>query len=351
MPDFRRARIRVIAGTGVSGGAGDGGPARLAELFSPVAICLDEDDHLFISDHNTFSVRRIDADSGVITTVAGGMADQPEELGGLEFDACEQVLSDGLPAVCAALEASALVAREGRLILALPDENRVRFVDLVSGRLYTLAGTGEPGFGGDGGPALTTQLNEPCGICIDPAGNLYVADAQNDRIRRIDAHSGLVTTVAGGGGELICEVRAPVLALEAELLRPSCVLANPLGELIVGGQAGVFRLDLHQGVIGPLVEGSGACDELTLGVDAMACDREGNLFFASSVSQAIWLLAHGAGELVRVVGSGCLGSECQEQTDATAFDLASPRGLAMSGDGVLYFTDAGIYQAFRVEFD
>ena len=178
-----------------------------------------------------------------------------------------------------------------------------------------------------------------------------MADAENNRIRRVDATSGLVHTVAGGGTQPICHVQDPVVAAEAELVQPRCLSVLPDGGLVVGGQNGVFRLDLVSGLIAPLVEGGGACEELTLGVDAVASDPQGNLFFTSSVAQVIWMLARGERELLRVVGSGCLGTECQEPEVAGAIDLASPRGLAVSGRGVLYFTDAGIYQAFRVEFD
>jgi sugar lactone lactonase YvrE len=349
MPDYRQGRIEVVAGTGVAGDQGDGGPARLAELFLPVALCLDAEGHLFISDYNSFSIRRVDAASQVITTVAGGMS-EPDAWGG-DFDPCEQALPDGQPAIWAALEASDLVVRGSRLYLALPEENRIRYVDFKTGRLFTLVGTGQAGCDGDGGPALTGELNEPNGICFDPAGNLYVADAENDRIRRVESASGLLHTVAGGGAQPICHVEEPIAALEAELIHPRCLLVLPDGTLVVGSENGVFRLDLVAGLIAPLVAGSGACEELSLGVDAMACDPQGNLFFTSSVQQVIWMLAPGGRELVRVVGSGCLGTECPEAGTAGAIDLASPRGLAVSNAGVLYFSDAGIYQAFRVVFD
>ncbi len=349
MDDFSAGDIRVVAGTGEAGESGDGGPAERAALFSPGALCLDEQGHLYIADRDAFSVRYVDAADGTIRTVAGGMA---ESLAGsvdcADFDACQQALPDGAPAVCAAIDAADMVVRAGRLLLALPDEHRVRYVEFDSGRLYTLAGTGEPGFTGDGGPARAACFQEPAGIAFDADGNLYVADSENDRVRRVAAAGGLVETVAGGGTLDPCRSDEPPAAREARLVRPRRLAVLPGGELVIGSDAGVFRLERADRRLRPLVPDGDACDELTLSIDAVDCDDRGNLFFASSLSQAIWMLAAGSQRLVRVVGSGCLG-QCECLEAPTAVDLASPRGLVVSGDKKLYFSDAGVYRTFRVD--
>jgi sugar lactone lactonase YvrE len=349
MDDLSAGDICVVAGTGEAGESGDGGPAERAALFSPGALCLDEQGSLFIADQNSFSVRCVDVAEGTIRTVAGGMAEPPgDETGIGGFDACEQALPDGAPAVCAAIDAADLAACAGRLLLALPDEHRVRYVELDSGRLYTLAGTGEPGFTGDGGPAREARFQEPAGIALDADGNLFVADSENDRVRRVGAAGGLVETVAGGGTSDPCRDDEPPAALEARLMRPRRLAVLPDGDLVIGSDAGVFCLERATRRLRPLVADRSACDELSLSIDAVDCDDRGNLFFASSLSQAILMLAAGSQRLVRVVGSGCLG-QCECLEAPTAVDLASPRGLVVGGDKRLYFSDAGVYRTFRVD--
>ena len=174
--------ITTIAGTGDWGSFGDGGPAVEAQLDHPFAIATGIDGDIYVAERDGRRVRKIDR-FGVITTVAG-----TGEWG---------TGGDGGPATEAPLPdpRGLAVDRQGNVYVAAGE--KIRRIDR-SGTITTFAGTGERGFRGDGGLALNADLGEPHGIAFDAAENLYLADWQNNRIRRID-RSGVITTFAGTG--------------------------------------------------------------------------------------------------------------------------------------------------------
>jgi len=191
--DAATSLITTVAGTGSAGFTGDGGPAAVAQLFHPRSVALDGAGNLFITDAFNRRVRRVDAGTGVITTVAGS--------GGVGYEG-GGFSGDGGSATEALLSWTTGVALDGAGNLFVGDElnYRVRRVAAVTGVITTVAGTGEQGFSGDGGLATAAQLGGVYGVALDGAGNLFIADRWNGRVRRVDAVSGLITTVAGTGG-------------------------------------------------------------------------------------------------------------------------------------------------------
>ena len=177
--------IRTVVGTGEPGYSGDGGRATIAQLREPNDCFLDGRGGLLIADVQDQRVRRLNLSSGVIATFAGNGA--------------KERTGDGR----SALEASILGARAvcmdgaGNTYIAEREGNGVRMVD-TNGVMHTLAGTGEFGYDGDGGPALEATWGGPKAIRCDHGGNLLVVDTENHAIRRVDAETGIVTTVAGG---------------------------------------------------------------------------------------------------------------------------------------------------------
>ena len=213
--------IATIAGIGEAGHSGDGGPAVQARLDSPSGVALDGAGNLYIADGFNHRIRRVDT-SGTITTIAGtGKAGHS---------------GDGGPAVQARLNSPSGLTLDGAGNLYVADgfNHRIRRVD-TSGAITTVAGTGESGlerggYGGDGGPAVAARLNLPVGVALDRSGNLYIADKENHRIRRVDA-SGIITTIAGiGPGQFSGRDRP---ANVAALHRPGAVAVDRSDNLYI----------------------------------------------------------------------------------------------------------------------
>jgi len=168
---------------------GDGGPAVQAKLNFPSALAVDQGGHLYIADTMNHRVRKVDAVNGVITTIAG--------------TGSHRYSGDHGPALSATLNEPVALAVDykGHLYIADQSNNRVRVVDLATGTIRTVAGTGEAAYSGDGMPATEASLAGPSGLAVDADGALYIADTFNGRIRRIDPETGLIATVVGDGGE------------------------------------------------------------------------------------------------------------------------------------------------------
>jgi len=183
--------ITTVAGNGTSGFSGDNGPAVSASLAGPSGVAVDSADNLFIADQSNQRVRRVDAATGVITTVAGS-GDQLPAFSG-----------DGDPATSARLgnPYDVTVDSGGNLFIADLSNQRVRKVDAATGIITTVAGNGSAGFSGDGGAANSASLADPRGVAVDSDGNLFIADQSNQRVRKVDAATGVITTVAGSNDE------------------------------------------------------------------------------------------------------------------------------------------------------
>src|SRR5207249_2321190 len=179
--------ITTVAGTGTAGFSGDGGPAAKAQLRQPHSIAFDPQGGLLICDLGNLRIRRVDLATGLIETWAGTGERKPTP--------------DGAPIAGTPLNGPRAISSDpdGNLYLVLREGNAVYRIDSRAGRIYHLAGTGETGYSGDGGPAKSARLSGPKGVAWAPGGSLYLADTENHVIRRIDLKSGVITTVAGTG--------------------------------------------------------------------------------------------------------------------------------------------------------
>ena len=209
--DMKTQVITTAAGTGVAGYSGEGGPATQAQLNQPHSIVLDKADNVLICDINNNRVRKIDARTGMITTFAGTGENAPTPDEG------------GMLTTPLAAPRSIEIAPDGTMYLLLRAGNKVIAMDPAQGKLKRIAGTGEFGYTGDGGPALNAKFgapgsafNGPKGIAL--AGNiLYIVDTENHAIRGIDLRTGVISTVAGtgqrgdgpDGDPLMCKMARP----------------------------------------------------------------------------------------------------------------------------------------------
>jgi sugar lactone lactonase YvrE len=185
--DARTRVISTVAGTGIAGFSGDGGPAAKALLRQPHSIAFDQEGRLLICDIGNLRIRRVDLKTGAIETWAGTGERKPTP--------------DGSPITGTPLNGPrALTAgTDGNLYLVLREGNAVYRMDTRAGRIYHVAGTGETGYQGDGGPARSARLSGPKGVAWAPDGSLYLADTESHTIRRIDLKSGIITTIVGTG--------------------------------------------------------------------------------------------------------------------------------------------------------
>jgi hypothetical protein len=221
--DGQTGIITTLAGTGVKGYAGDGGPAVKAQFREPNDCFLDGHDGLLVADVADWRIRRIDLKTGVITTFAGSGRPANRSLA--------KSSGDGGPAARAVLAGSRAVCVDGKgnVFICEREGNAIRKVD-SKGVITTVAGTGTKGYSGDDGPALQASLNGPKGLRCDAAGNLLIADCENHAIRKVDFAQNRIATIAGGRRGSAGD-HGP--ATQAELNRPHGCIADKDGTLII----------------------------------------------------------------------------------------------------------------------
>jgi sugar lactone lactonase YvrE len=336
------AAIGTLAGTGEAAFSGDGGPASGAALESPAAAVATAGGDVYIADAGNARIRRVAAGTGLIETVAGG--------GTMD--------GDGVPAtsVRLGLPQGLAIDPAGDLILADAGRHRVRKIETATGIISTLAGTGEAGFSGDGGPAPGAALSAPAGVAVDPGGNVFVSDRGNHRVRRIDAATGTISTVAGTGAPAFSGDGGP--ARLAALSGPWGIVLDARGNLLVAdeGNHRVRRIDATTGAISTIagdgVPGSGGdggpAPAASLHAPrGLALDAWGNLHVADSGNHRIRRIQALAGRIVTIAGDGLAGFGGDGGPAAQA-RLAAPSGIAAGAAGGLLIADTGNHRVREV---
>jgi streptogramin lyase len=219
--DAKTGVIRTIAGTGKAGFAGDGGPATKAEFRQPHSIALDDAGNVYVADIGNHCIRRIDGKTDQIDSIAGtGEAKLPQDGGAAK----------GQPV----LGPRSLFVQGRMLWVCLREGNSVWRLELDKDRWQHAAGTGKQGYSGDGGPAKEATFAGPKGIALNAAGDVFVADTENQAIRRIDAKTGVITTIAGAGPKFMGELGDGGGAIKARLARPHGVCVGPDDAVYIG---------------------------------------------------------------------------------------------------------------------
>ncbi|MFK0174102.1 RICIN domain-containing protein [Streptomyces sp. NPDC090306] len=322
--------IATVAGTGDAGASGDDGPAVAARLDRPYGLALDSTGTVYISDHNNHQVRTVTTD-GRIRTVAGtGTAGYRGDQG---------------PANSARLDSPREVAVDsaGTLYIADTDNHRIRKVT-ADGQISTVAGTGTAGFSGDNGPATAAQLNCPYGVAVDSTGNLYIADTDNHRVRQV-APDGQVRTIAGTGTPGYSGDGGPAAA--ARLNGPYGVAVDGRGQLyITDAENHRVRKVAGDGTIST-VAGTGTDGYSGDGGPAASARLDFPLGVAADTIGTLYISDHNNHRIRRVAGDGTISTVAGTGTDgfsgdggpATSAQLNYPFGLAVDCVGALYIAD------------
>jgi sugar lactone lactonase YvrE len=332
--------ITTVVGTGVGGYGGDGGPAVAATLFGPEALTFDAGGNMYLADG--LYVRKVD-NTGIISTIAGN--------GSFGFN------GDGGPAIGTGLSAESGIAVDGSGNVYFADyvNERIRVV-LANGTISTLAGSGFSTFGGDGGPAALSTLNSPSGVSVDKNGNLYIADQYNDRIRKVDSN-GVITTLAGNGVNGFGGDMGPATA--ASLAPPQSVAADGAGNVYIADLhngrvrkvdvAGTITTIAGNGLFSDYQGDGGLATSTPLGPYGVAVDAGGIVYIADTNGSHV-LKVDANGIISTLAGPrgfsppGFAG-DGGSPTDAA---LSSPAGIAVDSSGNVLIADTGNSRIRRV---
>ena len=332
----------VVAGNGTDGFSGDGGPATAAQMNAPLGVAVDSAGNLFISDLSD-RIRRVDSATQVITTVAGN--------GTYGFS------GDGGPATAAQMNAPLGMAVDsvGDLFIADNGNFRTRRVDATTQLITTVAGNGTYSFSGDGGPATSAQFSA-AGVVVDSAGNLFVSDIDNCRIRRVDATTQVINTIAGDGQCRSGGVGDGGPARAAALYYPVGLALDKAGNLFIGVlDDRVRRVDAATQTIttvaGNGTEGfsgdGGPATSAQLSVLDIAIDNAENLFITDWEFNRIRRVDAATQTITTYAGNGTMGFS-GDGGPATAAQL-SPAGVAVDTVGNLFIADRSNCRIRRVD--
>ena len=321
------ATVTTVIGTGEAGLSD-------TQVANPYGIVIGPDGALYFCDLDNQRIRRLDLGTGRTTTVAGNGERGYSGDGGAATDATLNMPHE------------IRFDQAGHLYIVERDSHTVRRVDATTGIISTVAGTGEAGFSGDGGPATAARLRQPHSIAFDPEGRLLICDIGNHRIRRVDPATGIIETWAGTGERAPTPDGAPLIG--TPLNGPRAMALDPNGNLYLALREGnaIYRIDLaaqtihhvagtgeggHTGDGGPAVRA-------TLGGPKGLAYAAGRLYIADTENHAIRVIDLERGVISTVLGNGARGDG--PDGDPRRCRLARPHGVFADAEGGLYVGDS-----------
>jgi uncharacterized protein (TIGR03437 family) len=322
--------INFIAGDGSIGFTGDGGYATSADLIAPFALAVDSSGNVYFAENGDSRIRRIDAKSLDISTVAGN--------GTPGFS------GDGSTATNAEMNSPTGLAIDSTGNLYIADSLNCRIRKVASGNISTFAGNGTFSYSGDGGPAIQAQLNTPQGVAADAAGNLYIADTLNNVVRKVSPN-GTISNYAGNGGA--GNSGDGSAATSAQLHGPQGLAADTFGNLYIAdtmnakvrkvSASGVIATVAGSGTPGSGGDGGAAASaQLNLPI-GVAVDSSGNLYIADFGNSRVRKVS-ASGAIGTVAGNGSFGYS-GDGGPAVKAQLNGPQGVAVDAAGNLYIAD------------
>ena len=337
-PAPSKSKIETFAGAGRAGYAGDGGQATKAQLDNPFGVARGPDGALYICDTMNHVIRKVDR-NGVITTVAGAGK--------------KGYSGDGGPALDAALNEPYEIRfnKQGDMFFVERLDHVVRRVDAKTRIITTVAGSGKAGFSGDGGAATQATLDQPHSIQFDARGDLYICDILNHRIRKVDMKTGVITTFAGTGDKKPTPDGAKIAG--TPLNGPRAIDFDRRGDMWLALREGnaVYRLDMKAGsvhhVAGTGEKGftgnGGAAKLATLsGPKGLSVAPNGDVYLADTESHSIRMIDIRKQTIELIAGTGAKGdgSKDCEDGDPLACQMARPHGVFVDRDGSIFIGDS-----------
>jgi sugar lactone lactonase YvrE len=323
--------LTVLAGTGFPGYGGDGGPATAAQLYYPSAVAVDSSGNVYIADTYNLRIRKVTASTGIITTVAGN--------GGGGYS------GDGGPATSATIyyPGGVAVDTSGNIYIADTDNYVIRKVN-TSGTITTVAGDNLYGYSGDNGPATSAELAEPESVAVDGSGNIYIADTNNYRIRKVTS-GGTISTIVGNGTYGFSGDGGPGTSAEIETVYG--IAADSAGHVFIADYGNCVIRELKSGKINTVAgegqscgfsgDGSSATSAQLYYPYGVAVDSSDNMYIADTENLRIRKAAVG-GTINTLAGNDTLyfaGSG----TPATGASLFYPTGAVPDASGNVYIAD------------
>ncbi|MBT4501788.1 MAG: choice-of-anchor D domain-containing protein, partial [Gemmatimonadetes bacterium] len=330
--------IKVLVGNAGRGDSGDGGPASEAQINLAKDVAVDRVGNVYIADHNSHRVRRVDAITGIISTVAGTGA---SGSGG-----------DGGPAVSAMLNFPRSLHVDGSDDLYIIDQVGIRRVD-AAGSLSNLLEMHSFGFAGDGGPASEAAFNFSAAVLADGEGEIYIADTGNDRLRKVDS-AGIISTVVGGG------LDDGVQATKTMLNAPNDVAVDAAGNIYIAdtGNNLIRKVDATTGIITSVAgggnasypdygDGGPATEAVLNSPQGIFVDGDGVLYIADTNNRKIRKV-DGDGRISTVAGNPDAGVSLGDGGPAIGAKL-SPTDVIVDGDGNIYIVDTFNFRIRKVD--
>ncbi len=327
--------VLTVLGTGKPGYTGDGGPANEATCYEPFGVVIGPDGALYVCETLNHVIRRIDLKTNIVTTVAGSGK--------------KGYSGDGGPALEAKLNEPYEIRfdKAGNMFFVERLNHTVRKVDAKTGIITTVAGTGEQGYSGDGGPATAAKFHQPHSICFDQHDNLYICDISNNRVRVVNPETGIVTTFLGNGQRGFLPDGATIGILPVSGPRALDFDGTNLWLALREGNA-VYRLNMEVGTVthiagkggknGYTGDGGPALQADLAGPKGIAIDPQGNVYIADTESHTIRRIDGKTGVITTLVGNGQKGdgpdgnpAECK---------MNRPHSLCIAEDGKIYIGDS-----------
>ena len=331
------ADIVTIAGTGADEHSGDGGPAIKAGLSNPFGLEIAPDGMLYFCDFTNHAVRRIDLKTGLITTVAG----TPRQPG---------FAGDGGPATRAKFHEPHEIRfdRSGNYYISDMKSDVIRRIDAKTQIITTVAGTAKAGFSGDGGPATKAEFNNPIAVSLDGDTRLLVCDIKNHRVRQVDLASGIISTFTGNGEKNPVVDGGPLDSTSFFGPRSLAVAPNQDVILVLREGNAVYRIDRKTKTVHHLAgtgkkgyAGDGGDGKLALfnGPKGIDLDRQGNILLCDTENHVVRIIDRSTGKIDTLIGDGKIGDG--PDGDPRHCRLNRPHGVFVALDGTIYIGDSG----------